>query len=113
MATNFEYTMSGTITSYGCATVTIDKFYNYQFEIGSIAYDLISAELGKVEPISIQKVVFYPKGRVTEVFYRDSLNAVYSEANLVTHDEAVEIATAYLTRRLNLVNARIAALNCK
>ncbi len=90
------------ISIFGCADVVITKKYTHKFGIGSIAYIRIQATLrGKLEAVSIKKVnrVFPPSptcgGDQPSFKYIDTLNAIFSESELVWQSEAVDLATAY------------------
>ncbi len=109
---DYEFTGSGIVKAYGCPEIIVDKHYKYKYAIGSTVFDLISARKGRLEAIVIEKVMFIPVGGTYGVMYRDTLNARYNEADLVTHDEAIQIATTYLNRKLASVQAAIDALNC-
>ncbi len=110
---DYEFTGSGDLKTYGCPEVVVDKYYRHKYEVGSTVFDLFSARKGRLEAIVIEKVFFIPVGGVYGVMYRDTLNARYNEADLVTHDEAIQIATAYLNRKLASVQGAIDALNCQ
>jgi hypothetical protein len=109
---DYTFTISGNLQFHGCPKVDLDTFYLSNFAVGDTAYDKISARKGKIEAIVVRKIVFRQRGGLILPLYIDTLNGLYNEVDLVTHDEAVEIATAFFNRKLDTVNALINKLNC-
>lgn len=109
---DYVYTGSGSLRVHGCPQITVDQFYDSRFAVGDTAYDRLSARKGKLEKVVIRKIVFRTRGGLILPLYIDTLNGLYNEIDLVTHDEAVEIAKSYYHRKLASVNAEIDKLNC-
>lgn len=99
---DFNYAGTGGISMFGCAKATVSVFYNYAFGEGSIVFLKYKANKGILERIAIKKVIV-KKNRHTmgqPVFlYQDSLNAYYNESELVSHQDAVNLAIAYHERQ--------------
>lgn len=104
-----EYTGSGGAETFGCAETSMLVYYEYPFGEGSVAYLRYKAEKGVLERVVIKKVIIRQNratwGQVI-FLYQDTLNALFNESDLITHEQAVGIAEAYYERvRLDAIAA--------
>ncbi len=92
------------ISIFGCADVVVTKKYLHKFGIGSIVYVRRRAAVqGKLEAVAIKKVsrvtfVSDTAGNTSVFRYKDTLNGLWDEEDLVWQAEAVDLATAYWQR---------------
>lgn len=87
-----DYISSGTINFGGCSEHETDYFYTYKFGINKFAWIKQKAHFGILEKIAIKSVSMpYPYAFV----YKDSLNSWYNEEELITNQEAVDLAISY------------------
>jgi hypothetical protein len=100
---DFVYTGSGTIQTFGCALWGIDYFFQYRFGVNTAAYDVFSAMKGRLEEVWIREVFF----RHGAVVYKDTLNAIYGEVNLCTQAEAIAYATEYYQDKIERIEGRL------
>jgi hypothetical protein len=107
---NFTYVATGVVKTHGCFDMEFDFFFVALYPVGSVAYDKISAKRGRMEAVSIKRVEFV--GCDHHPLYTDNLNTVYTESDLVSHDEAKNLAIAYYNRLINQANNAIELRNC-
>jgi hypothetical protein len=96
------YTGSGSIQLKGCAGVVGKYFYQTKFGERSAAYTLQKAKKGIIEKIVVKQVILHrsPKTYNQIVWlYKDTFNGLWNESDLLTHQEAIDIATAYLEKK--------------
>ena len=107
---NYNYAGSGNIR-FGFCTGYFKKTNIYhKFNVGDLAWLKYKARKGKLESISIKNLIFsggaYSANQMV-VLYKDNNNFLYNPDELVTKNEAVEIAKARLYEDLaNLVEAK-------
>ena len=97
MATFSEIGSGGGIVA-GCGFITFVKSYVTLFGPGDITYNIDKAKVGVLERVVIktQKVINEKRtGGLFQVMYVDTLNGLWNEWDLVSHAEAIAIATAY------------------
>ena len=93
---------SGIIRVVGCAFVEVKKNFFVLFEEGHRAWVRKKAHLGTMESIVVKRVnAIFPRGRPSEwrvqpeVTYTDTFNRVWLEKELITQENAVDIARIY------------------
>jgi len=95
---DFEYIGSGGAETLGCAEYSMQVYYTYAFEVGSIVYLKHKAKKGILERVAIKRI-FIRQNKATwgqPIFiYQDTLNSLYNEADLVTHQQAVDLTLIY------------------
>jgi len=107
---NYNYTGSGKIR-FGLCTGYFKRINIFhKFNVGDIAWLSYKAKKGKLESISIRKLIFtggpYSTNKMV-VLYKDNTNFFYNPDELVTKNEAVELAKSYFyDELLNLVEAK-------
>lgn len=97
MAIISETGSSGMITG-GCALITYCKTYVTLFGPGDIVYNINKAQRGVLEKVVIKRQRVLNKertGGVFEVMYIDTFNALWNEWDLVSHSQAIALATDY------------------
>lgn len=107
---NYNYTGSGSI-KFGLCTGYFKKTnISHKFSVGDLAWLKYKARKGKLESISIKNLIFsggaYSVNKMV-VLYKDNNNFLYNPDELLTKNEAVEIAKVYLYEELaDLVEAK-------
>lgn len=107
---NYNYAGSGKI-KFGFCTGYFKKISIFhRFNIGDIAWLAYKAKKGKLESISIRKLIFtggsFSANKMV-VLYQDNNNFYYNPDELITQNEAVELAKSYLYEELlHLVEAK-------
>jgi hypothetical protein len=97
----FDYEAKGTIKIVGCAKITTEKNYIVKFLEGSRAFVRKKARLGKLESIVIKRVRRVPLGSPSrygiqpEIMYTDTFNRVWEESELISQEDAVDLAMIY------------------
>lgn len=105
-----QYTGSGKL-KFGFCTGYFKKTNIYhKFNVGDLAWLKYKAKKGKLESVSIKNLIFsggsYSANQMV-VLYKDNYNFLYNPDELLTKNEAVEIAKAYLYEELaDLVEAK-------
>lgn len=82
----------------GCAVIIYTKTYTTLFGAGDIVFSLEKARRGVLEKVVIKKqklINVLKTGGKFEVMYIDTLNALWNEWELVSHEDAIEIAQGY------------------
>lgn len=97
----FNYEASGRIRVVGCAGLRVYKNYSVLFLVGSRVYVKRKARVGIMEPVVLKKVnrviprsVSYMGSRA-EVNYVDTFNRVWMEDELLSEENAVDLARIY------------------
>lgn len=97
----FNYEATGRIRIAGCAGLGLYKNYTVLFLAGSRAYVKRKAKIGIIEPVVLKKVNrILPKyvssrGVQPEINYVDTFNRVWMEDELLSEENAVDIAKVY------------------
>jgi hypothetical protein len=108
-----QYTGTGGINIFGCASVQHYDYYNYLYGENSIVFLRYKAIRGVLEKIAIKKVILKQNirtyGKIVPL-YQDNLNAYYNEEELCTHQEAVDLAIIFYENAK--ANALSAIRNC-
>lgn len=105
-----KYNGSGKI-KFGLCTGYFKKTYIlHKFKPGDVAWLSYKAKKGKLESISIRKLIFtggpYSTNKIF-VIYKDNNNFYYNPDELITHNEAIELVKSYLYEELlHLVEAK-------
>lgn len=97
MAT-FSETGNGGSTTGGCALITYCKIYVTAFGPGDIVYNVHKAKRGIMEKIVIKKQKIIDRSKTNGLFavmYIDTFNALWNEWDLVSHSQAITLATSY------------------
>lgn len=94
----FSYTATGRILVKGCANpITVKKFYEYTYGIGSVLYVLAKAARGVLEKIVVKRVNLVSSEGLVPVFnYVDTTNRVWFEDELIPPPQAVTMSIEYL-----------------
>lgn len=105
---------SGGAKTGGCVIVLVSHQYVTMFGIGDILYNIHKARKGVLEKVVIKELVPIKQSLTYgqfRVIYKDTLNALWNETDLVDLETAKDLAEEYYEDLL----ARIAALeqsNC-
>ena len=97
----FNYEASGRIRVAGCAGLGLYKNYSVLFLVGSRAYVKKKARLGIIEPVVLKRINrVYPnsatyRGSKAEINYVDTFNRVWMEDELLSEENAVDLARIY------------------
>lgn len=94
----FLETSNGGSTVSGCALITYCKVYITAFGPGDIVYNINKAKRGIIEKIVIKNQKIINKSKTNglfEVMYIDTLNALWNEWELISHSQAITLATRY------------------
>ena len=87
-----EFIGSGTVNTGGCSEYEVIYYYDYKFTINSYAWLKYKAKKGILEKVAIKSV----KMISPYVFlYTDTFNSLHDEDDLLTHEEAIEMAKTY------------------
>lgn len=93
-----QYTSSGGIGIFGCARITHLDYYTYLYGENSVVFLRYKAVRGTLEKVAIKKVIFKQNnktyGQIIPL-YQDYLNAYYNEAELCTHQEAIDLTKIF------------------
>ena len=98
----------------GCSSYSSNIYYWHRYGVGSIVYFKPKALRGVFEKIVIKEVRMTKKYKGTKynaVIYVDTLNAIFTESELIKYDDAVYYVKSYREYVRNL--AEKTALNCK
>ncbi len=107
---NYNYTGGGKIR-FGLCTGYFKRInILHKFSVGDIAWLSYKAKKGKLESISIRKLIFtggpYSVNKMV-VLYKDNTNFLYNPDELITKNEAVELVKSYLyDQLLHLIEAK-------
>jgi len=107
---NYNYIGGGKIKFGLCAGYFKRINILHKFNVGDIAWLNYKAKKGKLESISIKKLIFtggpYSTNKMV-VLYKDNTNFLYNADELITKNEAVELVNSYLyDELLHLVEAK-------
>lgn len=101
----FVYVASGGLTIGGCSLNNSFITIKAKFKEGDAAYEERLARKGRVEKMIIKKLIVLNNertGGLYQINYVDTLNAVFIEEELVDHQTAIDLATAYLEQQQQL-----------
>ncbi len=108
------YTGSGTISLKGCFTYSFSEYLPYKYIKGDVVFVKPSALKGKLEKIAIKdvKVISGKKTYGQIIFlYVDTFNFFYNENELISEQEAINLAKQYYENKINIANA--AKISCE
>lgn len=97
----FDYEAGGQIRIVGCAGLGLYKNYTVLFLVGSRVYVKRKARLGIMEPVVLKRINrTYPesvssRGIQPSINYVDTLNRVWMEEELLSEENAVDLAKIY------------------
>jgi hypothetical protein len=94
----FSNTGNGGTKVSGCALITYCKTYLTLYAPGDITYNIHKAKRGVLEKAVIKrhKIINANKtGGIFQVMYVDTLNGLWNEWDLISHSQAIALATAY------------------
>lgn len=97
----FNHEATGHIRIAGCAGIGLHKNYTVLFVVGSRAYVKRKARIGVMEPVVLKKINrIMPKnsssrGIQAEINYVDTFNRVWMEDELLSEENAVDLASIY------------------
>jgi hypothetical protein len=101
----FNQISSGGIVLAGCPVVSYSKTFVTKFAPCEIAFSRKHALKGKLEKIVIKKHKvsnMLKTGGIFHIMYVDTWNGLWNEDELVSHQEAINLATIYYQRLLFL-----------
>lgn len=92
----YTYASTGGLSFSGCVDFEITQYIAANFKERDVAYEARLAKKGTLDRLVIKKIipVLNAYGRY-QINYLDTFNAVYLEEELVDHETAIELATAY------------------
>ena len=94
---DFSYVASGVFQLIGCSEPNAYSIFVYpQFTVGEYAYTLDKALKGKLEKVMIKKI------NVVDQYswnYKDTLNRLWLEREMLTLEEAQEFIESYDARK--------------
>jgi hypothetical protein len=89
---------AGGIRVHGCAIITKAHIYTTLYGVGDIVYNIDKAKMGILEKVVIKELI-QAKPKFTSgifvVLYKDTLNALWNEYDLVTYEDAKALAETY------------------
>lgn len=94
----YNETMSGGVKVSGCPVVTFIKTYQTLFASGDVVFNVHKARRGLLEKIVIKSPKLIQNirtGGTILVMYVDTFNALWNEYDLISHSQAIALATAY------------------
>jgi hypothetical protein len=96
----YTYTPSGgIIVGYCCIPVTFYEYYSLPFGPGDIAFVKQQSQLGVLEKIVIKNYTL--KQSPNQALYKDTLNRLWFDYELVSSAVAIQLAESYYERLLN------------
>ena len=102
---HYTYEATGGVTVYRCAAVSIKEFFITQYGPGDIAFSVFAARKGILEKVCIKSVGLncIPRncasiGAGCFPIYRDKYNTVWTDNELLTQQESIDIAQAYIDK---------------
>ena len=106
---DYEYVASGGFSFSGCATAKKAECYAYKYAVNSIVYICNKASLeGKLEKVCIKEVLINTNYYEQKVpLYVDKTNRCWLEFELCPQSQALELAIAYKTRQIYLIDAHL------
>lgn len=107
MAT-FSNSGSGGVRSCGCALITYCKTHTTLYGPRDVVYNIHKARRGTLEKVVIKKLKVIDANKIGglfQVMYVDTLNGLWNESDLVSHSQAVNLATSYCQDMLDLASA--------
>ena len=113
--TDFTYTAGGIFNLVGCPELDIVHSIPVAYPVGTVAYDRISANRGRMEAIAIKKVMVFHNRKTfgqARLVYKDTLNSLYTDYDLISHDDAKARVIAYLYRKIAEIDAELARRGC-
>lgn len=103
----YNYQGSGFIEVSGCASVQKYTFILYRWDERSVVFLKPKAVRGVLERIAIKKVLLnYNMGNFIPI-YKDTLNSLYNESELISEFEARALAQDYIDRERQRVAENI------
>jgi hypothetical protein len=106
---------SGGVKLRGCAKYSENHIYTTIFGVGDILYNIDKARRGVLEKVVIKQIIpintRFTYGQF-KVLYKDTLNALWNERDLVTLGQAQTIAVAYYGQLLEDLQELEAQNNC-
>jgi hypothetical protein len=99
----------------GCWVITVSHIYITAYGIGDILYDVKKARRGVLERIVIKQIVPVKQSLTGGQFvalYKDTLNGLWNENDLVSSATAKAMAENYYTQLLAQIAALEAATRC-
>ncbi len=89
---------SGGVNTKGCAYYDRTHIYTTKFGVGDILYNIYKARRGKLEKVVIKQILpiktIYTGGQF-KVMYKDTLNGLWNEWDLVILADAKALSLAY------------------
>jgi hypothetical protein len=87
----FPYTGSGSLLLVGCAETSVTPTIEHRWNVSDILFIRKKAVKGCLCKVAIKKVLFN-----ANVIYLDTLNEFWNENDLITENEAEELAEEYV-----------------
>ena len=108
---HFKHEVTGVIHLRSCTFYSKTRFFYVRFKEGDAAYEKRKAEhKGLLRKHVIKKVNVFtnPKTQAQiHVSYNDTLNELWLDEELVTHEEALKLAELYLLKQAEWAEALI------
>ena len=107
-----SHTMSGSVSVKGCFKSRRTSKVSFKFAAGAVVYRADKAAVGVLEAVSIKTVLTTTTYGFTSSLYKDVNNALYTENDLLEHDDARALANEYYIRLKAAAQAQIDRLSC-
>lgn len=101
----FTYVATGGLNAVGCSITTKTIFIRTKFKEGDFAYEERLARKGKLERLVIKKINVVNNlstGGVYVINYKDTLNAIYLEEELIDEASALLLAEDFYQLQADL-----------
>jgi hypothetical protein len=91
----------GVVVGCGCVPVVLDKYYYVKFGPRDVVYVKKEAEGGVLEKLVIKNYVI---NDLFQPVYKDTLNGLWLEYELVSYDVAIQLAKYYYNHMFDQYN---------
>lgn len=105
----FSHAIRGRLDAQGCCKPLAKACFILKYGIGTIVYDKLKAAQGIVEKVCIKKAKFL---NADQVLYTDTFNWLHNEADLISREYAVALATAFFEARIQWLDQKMAVAKC-
>jgi hypothetical protein len=98
VAVKYNGSASGGVRCGGCPDVSASHIYITTYGEGDIVYNIYKARKGVLEKIVIREILTSKMsltGGLFQVMYKDTLNALWNEDDLITLEDAQAFAEVY------------------
>lgn len=118
LSVTFTLLNSSGVTIGGCSTNVKKACSHLKFKENDTVYLRAKAEKGLLRKITVKRIIIN-KGKFGRQFnsfsplYVDSLNSIYNERELVTKEEAIDLAEIFYIDQVSEAQTAINSLGCK